>query len=130
MIAFAFLQHRRIKKARAEKKHQWTAASTKLAGRPSRHRQAHRSTAAASDARTAENGSAQTCSTNRSAKVVLIDRFEVVDGTLKPVAQIDLGFPAEFRPRQGNVRLPLFRIVGRQRLKRRLRPLAGHGNDE
>jgi SRSO17 transposase len=47
MIAFAFLQHRRLKKAKWEKKNQWTAASTKLAGRPSRHRQAHRSTAAA-----------------------------------------------------------------------------------
>ena len=46
MIAFAFLQHRRLKKAKREKKNQWTAASTKLAGRPSRHRQAHRSTAA------------------------------------------------------------------------------------
>jgi len=47
MIAFAFLQHRRLKKAKREKKNQWTAASTKLAGRPSRHRHAHRSTAAA-----------------------------------------------------------------------------------
>ena len=47
MIAFAFLQHRRLKKAKRKKKNQWTAASTKLAGRPSRHRHAHRSTAAA-----------------------------------------------------------------------------------
>ena len=47
----------------------------------------------------------------------LIDRLEVVDGALEPVAQIDLGFPAEFRPRQGNVRLPLLRIVGWQRLE-------------
>jgi hypothetical protein len=45
MIAFAFLQHRRLKKVRREKKNQRTAASTKLARRPSRHRRAHRSTA-------------------------------------------------------------------------------------
>ena len=46
MIAFAFLQHRRLKKVRREKKNQRTAPSTKLARRPSRHRRAHRSTAA------------------------------------------------------------------------------------
>jgi SRSO17 transposase len=45
-LAFAFLQYRRLKKARWGKKNQRTAASTKLAGRPSRHRRAHRSTAA------------------------------------------------------------------------------------
>jgi SRSO17 transposase len=47
MLAFAFLQYRRLKTARWEKKNQRTAPSTKLAGRPSRHRHAHRSTAAA-----------------------------------------------------------------------------------
>jgi SRSO17 transposase len=46
MLAFAFLQYRRLKKARRGKKNQRTTASTKLAGRPSRHRRAHRSTAA------------------------------------------------------------------------------------
>ena len=46
MLAFAFLQHRRLKKARWGKKNQRTATSTKLAGRPSRHRRAHRPTAA------------------------------------------------------------------------------------
>jgi SRSO17 transposase len=46
MIAFAFLQHRRLKKVRREKKNQRTAPSTKLARRPSCHRRAHRSTAA------------------------------------------------------------------------------------
>ena len=46
MLAFAFLQHRRLKKARWGKKNQRTAASTKLAGRPSRHRRAHSSNAA------------------------------------------------------------------------------------
>ena len=45
MLAFAFLQHRRLKKVRREKKNQRTPASTKLASRPSRHRRAHRSTA-------------------------------------------------------------------------------------
>jgi len=45
MLAFAFLQYRRLKTARWEKKNRRTAASTKLAGRPSRHRRAHRSTA-------------------------------------------------------------------------------------
>ena len=45
MIAFAFLQHRRLKKVRREKKNQRTAASAKLASCASRHRRAHRSTA-------------------------------------------------------------------------------------
>ena len=46
MIAFAFLQHRRLKKVRREKKNQRTAASTNLASRASRHRCTHGSTAA------------------------------------------------------------------------------------
>ena len=46
MVAFAFLQYRRLKKVRWKKKNQRTAASTKLASRASRHRRAHRSTAA------------------------------------------------------------------------------------
>jgi len=45
MIAFAFLQHRRLKKVRREKKNQRTAASTKFASRASRHPRAHSSTA-------------------------------------------------------------------------------------
>src|SRR5271170_6754842 len=45
MIAFAFLQHRRLKTAKREKKNQWTTASTKFTGRASRHRRTHRSTA-------------------------------------------------------------------------------------
>jgi SRSO17 transposase len=45
MIAFAFLQQRRLKTVRRKKKIQRTAASTKLASRASRHRPAHRSTA-------------------------------------------------------------------------------------
>jgi len=43
MLAFAFLQYRRLKKVRREKKNQRTTASTKLAGCASRHRRAHRS---------------------------------------------------------------------------------------
>jgi SRSO17 transposase len=46
MIAYAFLQHRRLTKARREKKNQRTATSTKPASRAPRHRRAHRSTAA------------------------------------------------------------------------------------
>ncbi len=45
MLAFAFLQQRRLKKVRRGKKNQRTTASTKLASRASRHRRAHRSTA-------------------------------------------------------------------------------------
>jgi SRSO17 transposase len=47
MLAFAFLQFRRLKRAMRGKKNQRTAASTKPAGRPSRHRGAHRPTATA-----------------------------------------------------------------------------------
>ena len=45
MIAYAFLQHRRLAKAMREKKNQRTTASTKLTGRASRHRRDHRSIA-------------------------------------------------------------------------------------
>src|SRR5271155_2700334 len=45
MLAFAFLQQRRLKKVRRGKKNQRTTASTKLASRASRHRRAPRSTA-------------------------------------------------------------------------------------
>ena len=46
MLAFAFLQHRRLKKVGRGKKNQRTTASTKLASRASRHRRAPRSTTA------------------------------------------------------------------------------------
>jgi SRSO17 transposase len=46
MIAFAFLQHRRLKKVRREKKNQRTTTSTKLASRAPRHRRTYRSTSA------------------------------------------------------------------------------------
>jgi SRSO17 transposase len=45
MAAFAFLQHRRLKKVRRKKKNQRTTAPTNLASRASRHRRAHGSTA-------------------------------------------------------------------------------------
>ena len=47
MIAFAFLQQRRLKTVRRKKKIQRTAASTKFASRASRHRRAHRSSTTA-----------------------------------------------------------------------------------
>src|SRR4030088_2882149 len=46
MIAYAFLQHRRLAQAGRKKKNQRTAASTKPAGGATRRRRAHRSTAA------------------------------------------------------------------------------------
>ena len=46
MIAYAFLQNRRLAKARRGKKNQRTAASTKSASRAPRHRQYHASIAA------------------------------------------------------------------------------------
>jgi SRSO17 transposase len=47
MIAYAFLQHRRLTQARRGKKSQRTATSTKLACRASRHRQPNHATAPA-----------------------------------------------------------------------------------
>jgi|SRR5450759_2338138 SRSO17 transposase len=46
MIAYAFLQHRRLAKARRKKKNQRTTTSTKLTGRAPRHYRTHRPTAA------------------------------------------------------------------------------------
>jgi SRSO17 transposase len=47
MIAYAFLQHRRLCTDGAEKKNQRTSTSAKPAGRTPRHHRTHRSTAAA-----------------------------------------------------------------------------------
>ena len=47
MIAYAFLQHRRLAAARREKKNQRAAASADLASRAPRHPRTHRSTTAA-----------------------------------------------------------------------------------
>ena len=43
MIAYAFLQHRRLTQARRGKKNQRAAASTNIASRPARHRRPHHS---------------------------------------------------------------------------------------
>jgi SRSO17 transposase len=43
MIAYAFLQYRRLTKVKRKKKNQRTATSTDIAGRPSRHRRPHHS---------------------------------------------------------------------------------------
>jgi hypothetical protein len=71
MIAYAFLQYRRLKTARREKKNQRAAAATDIARRapgPSSNSSLdHRR----SDARAAENGFAAKSSVNKSAKVVL-----------------------------------------------------------
>jgi SRSO17 transposase len=47
MIAYAFLQHRRLTQAKRGKKNQRSATSPKLAGRASRHPQPHHATTAA-----------------------------------------------------------------------------------
>ena len=47
MIAYAFLQHRRLATARREKKNQWAAASADLASRAQRNSRTHRATTAA-----------------------------------------------------------------------------------
>jgi SRSO17 transposase len=47
MIAYAFLQHRRLKKAGRKKKIQRATASTNVAGRAPRHPRTHRSTTTA-----------------------------------------------------------------------------------
>src|SRR4249919_116038 len=47
MIAYAFLQHRRLAQAGREKKTQWAAASADLARRAPRHPRPHRSTTSA-----------------------------------------------------------------------------------
>jgi SRSO17 transposase len=44
MIAYAFLQYRRLAQAGREKKNQWSTASTEPAGRAPSHRRSHRST--------------------------------------------------------------------------------------
>jgi hypothetical protein len=45
MIAYTFLQHRRLAQAGRKKKNQRTSTSAKLASGPKRHRRSHSSTA-------------------------------------------------------------------------------------
>jgi hypothetical protein len=47
MIAYAFLQYRRLKTARREKKNQWAAASTDIARRAPSNPRTYRSAATA-----------------------------------------------------------------------------------
>jgi len=68
MIAYAFLQHRRLAKVRREKKNQ-RPASTDVAGRPARHRRSHH--AIKPSAITAEPGPTRNSGVSKSAKVVL-----------------------------------------------------------
>jgi hypothetical protein len=70
MTAYAFLQYRRLKTARREKKNQRAAAATDIARRAPGHPPTHRDHRR-SDARAAENGFAAKSSVNKSAKVVL-----------------------------------------------------------
>ena len=84
MIAYAFLQHRRLAKARRGKKKRRATASTKSASGASRHRQSLGSTAASAMSVTAEDALAQESCVNKSAKVVLgsIDLLTRLRGTL------------------------------------------------
>jgi hypothetical protein len=70
MIAYAFLQHRRLAQA-GRKKNQPSTASAEHAGRTPRHRRTHRFNHDLSDARTAEDKAAKSSGVNKSAKVVL-----------------------------------------------------------
>jgi hypothetical protein len=66
MIAYAFLQHRRLSTARREKKNQRATAPADFASRAPRHPRTHRSTTTI-----AENGFATSSGVSKSAKVVL-----------------------------------------------------------
>jgi hypothetical protein len=70
MIAYAFLQHRRLATARREKKNQWAAASANLAHRAPRHPRNCSLDYRRSDVRIVENGSAIGGGVSKSAKVV------------------------------------------------------------
>jgi hypothetical protein len=70
MIAYAFLQHRRLATARREKKNQRTTAPADFASRTPRHPRTRRCDYRRSDARIAENGFATSSGVSRSAKIV------------------------------------------------------------
>src|ERR1043165_7069659 len=57
------------------------------------------------------------------------DAAEICDGLLETFVELDRRLPAKARPRQGDVRLPLLRIVGRQRLETKTTPAAGLRDD-
>jgi Transposase DDE domain len=70
MIAYAFLQHRRLAATARKKKNRRAPASANFARRAPRHSRTLRSTTA-SDARIVENGFAASSGVSKSAKVVL-----------------------------------------------------------
>ena len=73
MIAYAFLQHRRLATARREKKkNQRAAASTNFARRTSRHPRTLRSTTAAAMPALSKMDLQRAAALSRSAKVVLV----------------------------------------------------------
>jgi hypothetical protein len=79
MIAYAFLQYRRLKTARREKKNQRAAATTNLARSASGHSRTYRPQSSA--ARIAENGFATSSGLSKSAKVVLgLGQYEAAFG--------------------------------------------------
>ena len=71
MIAYAFLQHRRLAKARRGKKNRRATASTKPARGAPRHRRSHRSIAASAMPALPKMDRQQHSGVNKSAKVVL-----------------------------------------------------------
>jgi hypothetical protein len=68
MIAFAFLQHCRLKKSEAGKKESMDRRFNQACGPSVTPSSSSSFNCRRSDARTAENGSAQTCSTNNLPK--------------------------------------------------------------
>jgi hypothetical protein len=71
MIAYAFLQHRRLTKVGREKKNQRAAASTRVTSHPPRHRRSHHSIKPSTVFRIAKSGSARKSTVSKSTKVVL-----------------------------------------------------------
>jgi hypothetical protein len=79
MIAYAFLQHQRLKQAKREKKNPLRAAATDLAGSPARR---HQGVIAKANLRTMSPlpNARQDSMENSSAKVVRGARFSQIDG--------------------------------------------------
>jgi hypothetical protein len=71
MIAYAFLQHRRLAQAGRKKKNQRSTASAELAGRTPRHRRTHPSTTASAMS-VLQKANPKSNGVNKSAKVVLV----------------------------------------------------------
>ncbi len=71
MIAYAFLQYRRLKTARRKKKNPRATASANIASRAPSHSRTYRSATKTALPRIAENGSAASSGVSKSAKVVL-----------------------------------------------------------